>query len=59
MDDKNENFSGTGGSTYCSSDALFLSLKYGGAAAVPPKVELNGKGRRPRNPSSIHLTSFM
>lgn len=27
--------------TNCSSDAMFLLLKYGGAAAVPPRVELN------------------
>lgn len=42
--------------TYCSLDAMFLLLKYGGAAAVPPRVELNGNGRRPLNPSSIHRT---
>lgn len=44
------------GLTYCSSDAIFLLLKYGGAAAVPPRVELNWKGRRPPKPSSIHRT---
>lgn len=45
--------------TYCSSDAWFLLLKYGGAAAVPPSVLLNGNGRSPRNPSSIHCTLLM
>jgi len=45
--------------TYCSSDAWFLLLKYGGDAEVPPSVLLNGNGRRPRNPSSIHRTSLM
>lgn len=47
------------GFTNCSSDAWFLLLKYGGDAAVPPSVLLNGNGRRPRNPSSIQRTSLM